>query len=802
MGLRIIVFLCFASGALGADFGDQLRPFVQQYCVDCHGPEKQKGDLRLDDAPTEIKKFKEVDLWQLVLKQLNASKMPPEKKKQPTSQELTEVLEAITYNLDDARNKLDGQKQEFVMRRLNRREYLNTIHDLTGILLEESEVPPDAKLTHFDTNGKSLFMSAFMFDRYRDLGRQALDKAIQTGDRPKVLRVAGTKANVRNNWFRRGIEENKNLLKDMPDLNLHQRARWKANIRGLENYLSYAQAKDYVLVSELFTAGHPWQDKIRNAGSWIIHPSPHHRKPPWPVFEPGYYKIKVVAGAGDHEPGDVVELNVGCQSVDPIHKKFVISAHYAEPQSVEATYYLEKPETFQVSTTISRSKGKHIPFVAIKSIDFEGPIHTQWPPASHTKIFPKPQGAMPAGEYAEEIIKSFSLQAFRGRTPTKEFTSTLLDLFSANRERGMTLHDAIKDPLAIILSSPKFIYMLEEKGESLTGLELANRLSYFLWSSYPDPELYDLARSGELEKPEVMRKQVGRMLKDEKAMAFSKGFVPQWLELHRLAEISINHRFKGAYNQHVEQDVKMEPVHFFHTIAIRNLSVANFIDSDFLVINHVMKKFYGLPTNSHDAFELTKLPRDSARGGILGQAAVLVITGNGERTSPVKRGNFVNSKILGMNSPSPPADVPELPEKKGVEAKSMREILKMHTSRPQCSSCHTRMDPSGYGLENFNAVGLWRDHPEGSKGEIDNDGRVYEGAAYTNLFEFKKALMGKKNDFTESLIENILEYALGREITFADEKLVNALLAQSKANGYKFGDLLANIAASPAFRQK
>ena len=795
MRILLLLILIAVHTAAGSDFSTKIKPFLNKYCTECHGEKKQKSGLRLDNLSTTLDDLDTAEEWQHVLDELNGATMPPEDEAQPTKDELSIVLESLTFEIEKAKKSLYGKDRNIVMRRLNRRDYINTVYDLTGVKVDQFKVPEDGKSAEFDTNGKGLFMSAYQFEKYLDLAKSVLDSAIFEGSQPKLTKFS----------LQPEDRKNKDILKQISKIENATKGKDKRKDRNAEGDL-----KAYKYYNSL-----PAKNKAVLLSPYMCNTGARNRfieykfRPFGKKFSPGIYKFSITAGHGDLKAGDRALINIDLDYKNKtevgIPEFYEIHQPHQKAQKVEFELYLDKNTGFCISPKITRN-GKHIPFIAIDKIEVSGPHFKLWPPASHKKIFPVAKGEMPEDEYVTKVINSFTLKAFKYRKPTDKFLNTLQALYNANRSAGMSIEKAIQEPLAVVLSSPKFLYMVEGQDEKKTirDWELASRLSYFLWSSRPDNQLFNLARQGTLHKEDVLKAQVKRMLNDSKSLNFAKGFVPQWLHLDKLNEVDVHKKRFPRFDDTVEHCMKMESVHFFHTIATKNLSTANFIDSKFVTINNVLSDYYGLPSTGKDGFSTVKLPANSGRGGLLGQGSILVMTGNGIRTSPVLRGAFVMSKILGMPSPEPPPNVPQLESDK-TKGLSIRNALKVHQEQPQCSSCHKRIDPLGFGLENFDAAGVWHDKKQLGKRKtapFDTKGKLPNGKAYSNIHDMKKLLMEHKDNFHKSLIESLLAYAFGREVGFADAKLIDELLEKSKANGYRLGDLIVDIVSTPEFRQK
>ena len=816
--MRILILsLIFTSFLPAADFGEKLKPFLDKYCVDCHGEKKQKGDFRFDTLKTELNDLHTAENWQHVLDEMNAGNMPPEDETQPSKDELSDALQVLTYEIEEAKKVLYGKDRKVVMRRLNRREYINTMYELTGIKIAESDVMGDSASTSYDTNGSGLFLSSFQFNQYRSLAKNAIGEALKlnSGIEPKKITIEPeVSANKKLERLHSG------LIKSVANPNPNGRKLRQKFNKVLKEFLD-GHMKNPAIEKHLCQSSRFIPNKLSkfvNNHGFRIHVGDK-------TFKPGLYKITFKVGLGRATESDIViaKLYQNNHLGRILKKEVQLTNHYSKPRDIELEIYCSKPESIIFSNKIIQEKtvyGNEAPFIAIDKVIIEGPLSKK---EAYTKIFPFELEAAEKWyggreivgietqeeKYAYSILRTFASKAYRASKVEDEFILKLVDMFKEERAFGLELKEALVEPLSLILSSPKFIYSLEKKSDEISEEELAGRLSYFLWSNKPDKELTSLAKTGMLRDRETLSKQVQRMLNDPKSLHLAQGFIPQWLEFHKLQDVDVSKKLHKKFNSTLNRDeIKLETIHFFKTLAKENLSIANFIDSDFTVANNNLRHYYGLPLSASNEFKRVKLLKGSPRGGLIGQAAILVMTGNGERTSPVLRGAFIMDKILGMPSPEPPPNVPQL-EGDQFKGLSMRAALKLHTEKPQCSSCHKRIDPLGFGLENFDAAGLWRDPkptPTQIKRKInvaiDNDGQLPNGEKFTDIFELKKILMKYNHKFARSFTEELLSYALGREVGFADAKLVDELLGKTKSNKYPLGDLITEIVLSKEFSQK
>ena len=371
-------------------------------------------------------------------------------------------------------------------------------------------------------------------------------------------------------------------------------------------------------------------------------------------------------------------------------------------------------------------------------------------------------------------------------------------------------NDAAAESLKVLLASPRFLFLYEPSlgGEKrqLTNRELAVRLSYFLWSGPPDEELYRAAQSGELSTPRGLVEQVDRMLASEKSEEFFVNFVTQFFELDRLDGVHPEATDSPKYDRALQAATKREVIEFFRFLLQEDLPVGDMIDPNYVVVNSLLADFYGIAGVHGDEFQMVRLADDSPRGGLLGQSAILSLTGTGDRTSPVERGAYILRKMLNRPPPPAPANVPML-DPSDLGNRSVRETLRIHMTKPQCSSCHHRIDPLGFGIENFGPVGLWRDSVLSADGTtrfpIDPTGVMPDGKrTFTSPEEMKDLMMEDRDAFLTGLTEAIMTYGIGRKVGYADQSDVQRVVAATAAKGYGLRTLVHQIVQSDSFQTK
>jgi hypothetical protein len=425
----------------------------------------------------------------------------------------------------------------------------------------------------------------------------------------------------------------------------------------------------------------------------------------------------------------------------------------------------------------------------------------------------------PNDETLRTALERFALEAFRGLPPPENYIDALIRLFKVRSAAGDKPVAALKETLSVVLSSPMFLYLAEpnagETQRPLTDLELASRLSYFLWSAPPDTELRQLATTGELQKPEVLTLQTERMLSDPRSEGFTKAFTHQWLGLDRIDFFEINRalypRFDTATKVAAKNEIYETLAHAMHD----NASLRDLLKSDYVVINRVLSHYYDIPGVQGDGFEKVSLPADSPRGGLLGMAAIQFMGGNGERTSPVERGAWVLRKLLNDPPPPAPANVPAITRLAG-KVLTTHERLLAHQEDPQCASCHRKIDPIGFGLENFDAAGQWRTEdsyqatdasgkPDPSKKKtwlIEASATFHKGPTFRDYFELRDIIAARSEAFARGYGSALIEYALGRSCGFTDGPLLDAMMRDAAKHDLKIRTFIHTLVASREFHMK
>ena len=453
---------------------------------------------------------------------------------------------------------------------------------------------------------------------------------------------------------------------------------------------------------------------------------------------------------------------------------------------------------------IGAEKGK--PSIWIDWMEVDGPIYDSESNFFGDLIRPKGEN-LASRDKARELLEKFCYEAFRRTEPDTRYVNRLVNYFGTRMMEGLSYEDAMSETIGLVLASPGFLYIETpqvDESKLLDARAFAIRLSYFLWSAAPDDELYASAESGALLEADELRKQVTRMLDDPKADSFYKGFMSQWIELDRFDGVTIDWKNHLTFNSGVRYSAAQEPIEFFKVLVKEDLSIDNFIDSDFAVVDSQLALFYGLPgKHDYQGFKKVPLPRNSDRGGLITQTAFLTMGSNGTRTSPVIRGTMVLEKFLNNPPPPPPPNVPEI-EAASSTPVSNREMVELHREQRVCASCHDKIDPIGFGLENFDTVGLWRvDELVGEeKVPVEPSGTLVSGTSFNGHSDLQKLLKTQDDKLARNMVETLTGYAIGRPVEFSDHDNIDGVMKLVGAHNYKLRDMIFFIANGKTFRSK
>jgi hypothetical protein len=799
----LIALALFAGVASAADTtkpaGDFARSgvaFLQKYCHNCHGATKPKADLSLLKYTNDGAVLADRKKWLRVLEMVQDGDMPPEGKPRPTADETTAFLKVVNGIFEKADSSAKPNPGRVTLRRLNKAEYNNTIRDLTLTDTNPAESFPSDDVGHgFDNIGDVLTLPPVLMERYLAAAEAVMAAAIAPvlpkptprGIGGMYLQPAGINGPLRNGRLRivtvEGTPAQSGPIAttyDAPSVPSYGEYNYRVKL------FAETESKKPVKVALLLNC-----------------------KPDHPNIATEA-DLADLSGAGVKTLGSVVRLGT-----------FEIKARTAkELQTIETKVPAGIGFTKAIVALVKPEPDDKPPTLLIDSILMDGPLDMRMP--SHRMLLAC-EASKPKAEQTREVLERFVSRAYR-RPATPDEVKRVVALVEAEEAAGKKWEAAIQHAMTAVLCSPKFLFRFELDDQPtspnphpIDEYQLASRLSYFLWSSMPDDELFELAKKKQLTAN--LDAQVKRMLQDPKSAALVDNFVMQWLQLRPLRNAQPDSKQFTTFNETLRQAMFEETRRFFDAIIKEDLSLLTILDADFTFMNPALAKHYGfLDTVGNKVgvkpkekkpggkpFARTDWQRvtltGTERGGILSQASVLTVTSNPTRTSPVKRGRWVLEQLLGAPPPPPPPDVPEL-EKDGkpVSAGTLRQRMEVHRKNPACANCHAKMDPLGFGLENFDAVGAFR--AKDGEFAIDSSGELPGGLKFNGPAELRKILLAKKDQFTRCLAEKMLTYAAGRGVEFHDKRAIDAIVEQTNRGESKFSALVTAIVKSDPFRMR
>ncbi len=806
-----IVLIAFPASVLQAaemiDYERDVRPVLEEHCFKCHGPDKQKSDLRLDTLSTDLLKDRPAaETWHDVLDNLNLGEMPPDDEPELSSEKRQVVTGWIREEIKTARASQKSAGGEIVLRRLNRVEYRNTMSDLLGIRAEyDANLPPDTPSEEgFKNNGAVLSMSPLQLEYYLDAARKGLARAIVTGPVPEKISATITKTSQgkgRENFTDRlGIGGSfLAKLEKFPD-----EGEFVVRIKARAELVDGAA---FPQMKAVFGYRADTQFPSKDLG--LVDVTSEESK----VYEfrGRMEQFPVQTRTQSKYPGQLISLT----------NEFTDGKKRKDRRQIEVEQVTKNKKGVEKIKTVKKTEWidhPDVPKIVIESVEFIGPVFDAWPPEPHRRILISPENRE-KGElvYAEEVVANFMRRAYRRPVEGAEVKS-MLRLFSKIRPNVDTFEEALRETLALVLVSPDFLYLIEpeegngEEGIPLTDFELASRLSYFLWSTMPDNRLLDLASSGELRNPETMSAEIDRMLSDEKSWQFVEQFTNQWLDLASVDRVAVNPEYYDDWDTSIEPWMQKETQHFFAEVLQKDLSTLQLIDSDFVMVNARMAQHYGIEDGPRGTgFERVALPADSKRGGLLTHASILLGNSTGEDSHPILRAVWLRERLLDDPPLPPPPNVPALDsENPDFEKLPIRRQLEIHREDPACDDCHRGIDPWGIALEAFDAVGNWRDEIRRKSGRnkftthpVDSGATLPDGKEVDGVEGLKKYLIEhRKEQFSRAVVSRLSSYALGRSLEFEDEEAIDTLMKEYIASEYRLRPLIKAITASELFQTK
>ena len=753
------------------------RATIDQYCVTCHSTRLKSGGMVLENADL-ASVGADAERWEKVVRKLRAGVMPPQGARRPDGATMHALIASLEASLDQAADARPNPGRPLI-HRLNRAEYKNAIRDLLALDVDVATLlPPDDSAYGFDNISDVLGVSPSLQERY-----------LTAAGRISRLAVGDPSMRPGSDTYR--------VPQDLSQ-NQHIEGLPLGTVGGLQATHTFPLDAEYEFRTQLYRTNlnivrglqYPSEFEISIDGRQV-----HH------VTIGGNADLAAMFDKPT-DTGDAVELRMRVR-VPVTAGPHEVTATFIENMAVKDTVRLQ-PFLRSSADNFDWAGRPHIQTFAIT-----GPFNPTGlgDTASRREIFTcRPTTPKRERDCATQILSRLARRAYR-QPVSKAELEPILGFYEAARKKG-TFESGIQRGLERILASPRFAFRVERDPESvapgtpyrISDIELASRLSFFLWSSIPDDTLLDVAGRGRLKDPAVLEEQVRRMLADPRSSALVDNFAGQWLQLRNIRSVLPNSDEFPDFDDNLRQAFRRETELLFESIIREDRNVLDLLRADYTFVNERLARHYGIPDVYGSRFRRVQVT-DEARKGLLGKGSMLAVTSHAERTSPVLRGKWVLENIVGLPVPPPPPDVPQLkPAEEGQKPKTLREQMAEHRTNPTCATCHKVMDPVGLALENFDAVGAWRTNEAG--GPIDASGQLADGTAVDGVVTLRKAILDRPELFVGTLTEKLMTYALGRGVGPEDMPSVRRVLRDAGANDYRFSSLVLGIVKSVPFQMR
>ena len=833
----VSVCLFFSGAVFAADipsgktgFESQIKPFFKNYCIECHGPEKSKGKITLHSLDGDLARGQDLERWELILDVLEHEDMPPEgEENRPSAENRAATIKWINSSLRDYVKKASETPMAVTTRRLTNFEYQNTMRDLLGLELELSKnllVDPDRPY-HFHNTSEFMMIGPDQLVRYKEAARKAMASAIVDNGEPELHQTIAK--------WKHGQPGKKGLTQ--AEIGVYQGPGVGRKTVKLKSWPKTGEFRIRVKASGNFPSGFQevalrlvmGTDLRHDSGSGIyqevgtIHLTNTSDKPEEFEFRGRIENIPIQPASNRRNTISPPSITITAQN---IFDNGELNDH--------------RKSGFDDSWSVKA------PRVILESLEFEAPVIDDWPPEHHRRIlFESPLRDSKTDEYVYKVIKRFMTRAFR-RPVDREEVDHYFQIYKIYNAEFDTLEQAMRETLAMMLISPQFLYhTVIDQAANAKSYELASRLSYFLWGSMPDEELFNLATSGELNDPAIIEVQTRRLLADNRAVSFVENFSTQWLSISKMKTVNINHDLfpRFLYTVHVGERrgqeqlfrptirdyMHEETVGFIGELISKNLSIMNIVDSDFAYLNEPLAVHYGVNGVRGLKFRSVPIKPEYHLGGLLTQGSVLVGNSTGSAPHPIYRAVWLREAVLGDEVKPPPAEVPALSDSAGdsaEDATSIKNLLELHRNKESCYDCHVRLDPWGILFERYSAIGKYQplvpkdkvrvrgfNHKQDKTfadyqaylrsiytEKVNASSRVPHGPAVDGMMNLKKyLLMERKDEIAENVVRRLMTYAIGRELTYRDRFEIKKLLKLAKDDGYKMQNIIVLVCQSPIF---
>ena len=781
-----------SSQATSAAPSTELRQAIDRYCSTCHNsrtPSAATATGVVLDGTMLADAASHPELWEKVVRKLRLGAMPPDGMPRPDAATHDALVSWLERSLDNAALRVPKPGRPAI-HRLNRAEYANAIRDLLALDVDASTLlPPDDSASGFDNNADILGVSPALLERY-----------VSSAARVSALAVGSPKISASSTTYR---------VRGDASQTMHQEGLPLGTRGGVLGMHTFPLDGEYVIKVKLLET---------NLGSIRGLEQRHDLEV---TVDGARVLLAPVGGPDDYTESSRNATNV----VNSLDSRLQVRVKVRAGQRPVAAAFLQTSATlggtrlqpFDRSTVIATD---HIGLPHVENMVVSGPFNATGsgdtpsrrrifvchPAAAKAAASRRSSPAVDASEVgcADRILRGLARLAYR-HTPTDADMRPLMRFYETGRTESF--EGGVELALRAMLASPKFVLRVERdpagavpgSSHRVSDVDLASRLSFFLWSSIPDRELLDVAARGRLQEPAVLTAQVRRMLADPRADALTKNFAGQWLQVRNIRSSTPDKNDFPDFDDNLRQAFEQEMNLFFGSIVRENRSVLDLLTADYTFLNERLARHYGVPYVYGSQFRrVTGL--EEQRRGLLGKGGILLVTSHADRTSPVVRGKWILDTLLGSPPPPPPPDVPALPEAKGGAPLTMRARIEQHRANPPCAGCHKVMDPLGLSLENFNAVGAWRTEEAGAP--IDASARFFDGSALDGVTSLRAVLLKRPEVFVGTMTEKLLTYALGRALEPSDMPAVRAIVRQAARDGYRFSSLVEGVAHSVPFTMR
>jgi hypothetical protein len=732
-----------------AGFDSKVKPILKNTCTACHNASVMSGDVNLVPYLDSATLASDRAAWEKITHKIESGEMPPAGIPRPPQDQVTALLKFVQGEFDKADAAVKPDPGRVTAKRLNRNEYRNTIRDLLGVdFRADNDFPTDDSGYGFDNIADILTVSPLLMEKYLNAAEAISSRAMGADPLPK--KPIEATADLKTKTLRR---------LDYSTVEASQRIDFDGEYNIIFGFPGQRGADAKPVKMAFYMDGQLLTTlDVETKPSKLVYFNP---------FSDG--ETRLYLPEGDH-----------------VFRAAFLNDDFVSGFKTDKEAYDDKKNKF------------------IGSITFVGPYASKVEKTSRKMILTCDPATGPV--CVEKIVTNLAHHAYR-RPVTKLEVAGLMKFVTLAKTQGQSTEQGIQLALEAMLVSPEFLFRIEhdasptdpEKSHRLSDVELATRLSYFLWSSMPDDELLGLAETAKLHEPAVLDAQLKRMMADKKAAAFADNFAGQWLEVRNLDSINPDPKKFPAWGPELKEEMRTETRMFFQYMLTENRPINEFISAKYTFLNEGLAKYYGVPGVKGPDFRKVDLDTDQ-RGGILTQGSVLAVSSYPNRTSPTIRGKYILNNLLGTPPPPPPPDVPALDDSKVGSDVSLRKQLEAHRANPVCASCHSKMDVLGFGLENYDALGKWR--TEDGKFPIDVGGTMPSGKSFKTAAEMREVLLDSMPEVTHCLIDKIMTYALGRGMQTYDKHSLDQIQRAVTADGYHFQTLIHEVVTSLPFQSR